>query len=596
MTENVSSLAPKISESLRGISQSGEDMKNALQLGDLEAKYKAFADRVDKIYDAQKANQRELTKDVQATRGGQVGLRQMPQMIGRAGAVAQQAGATGEMAGGAGLIGQVVGALGPWGILVAGLSAATVAANMLARQYQKVLPTIMDVTAAFGELKLSAEDTSLSFKTTMKDVMATTEEFGYTLEQGLGIMRTFAEAGVTRPAAIGALGDVAAWARGMGIPPEDLARYQAMGMRFGIGGNLFGMAAGGLRQSGMGLGQFQEFLNATLSVFEEGLSRGIVQGFGDINLAQTWIAQLGDAFRGQYGLNLFRKMDEAAVRGTELQSEQDVIVFRAARRLMKEQGLDTSDYVDVMKLLESGAKFTPALFGQIRNIVEQMTGGNVNDMVELFREIYGLNYTVAEKILDLDPVKAVKELTTPKIPQDTPQMTLLRVQQEIRNEVIDVGEDIAIIKGQMIYGVEKIVELARKMLTGEGVTTPAELPTQMGGRGTPGYQEIWGGALGVMGRAKRKLPGAREIIRELRDLPVETQMKLAQTGFFAQAMQRALEYNPLEEREAYRDRREVVSEYDFIEVLRLLVKHLDALNINLGKEQMILIQNFLEEH
>ena len=35
MTETVSSVAPKVSESLRNISQAGQDMNDALQLGDL---------------------------------------------------------------------------------------------------------------------------------------------------------------------------------------------------------------------------------------------------------------------------------------------------------------------------------------------------------------------------------------------------------------------------------------------------------------------------------------------------------------------------------------------------------------------------------
>jgi hypothetical protein len=602
MKENVSSLAPQIAGSLRDISQAGEEMKEAFQLADLdEAKYQTYMDRIKKIYDMQREGQRELIKDLQATRtgavqrGGQAGLRQMPQMIGRAGAVAQQAGATGEAGAPiSGLIGGIAGALGPVGMIIAGLSAVAVATIAIGRQYQKVLPTIIDVTAAFGELKKGTKDMTESFADTMDYATDATQKFGYNMEQGLEVMKTFARGGVTRGAAAEALGPVFAWARGMGVPPEALARYQAMGMRFGMEGNLFGVAAGGLRQAGMGLGQFQEYLDATLSVFEEGLSRGIVQGFGDINLAQTWIAQLGDAFKGQYGLNLFRKMDEAAVRGTELQSEQDVIVFRAARRLMKEQGMDTSNYIDVMKLMESGAKYTPALFGQIRNVVEEMTGGNVNDMTELFRQIFGVNYTVADKLVRLENVsqKQLDVLIAPKLPENSPQMTLLRTQQSIRNEIIGIGEHISVFEGIFINKLNDVVDtLKRLVLQGEEEGGGIGYPPQMGGAPDEEFALVYSVvAPGLRGRTKKE----RQAAKLTRDLMKQYGPGFTEVGFFERASERAIEYSPYEEMQRYGER-EKISKYDLPAVLQALVETIRALNVNLTEEQIITIQNIIGE-
>ena len=45
MTENISSLAPKMVDSLRSMGQAGQDMQDAMDLGDLEAQYKSFSDR-----------------------------------------------------------------------------------------------------------------------------------------------------------------------------------------------------------------------------------------------------------------------------------------------------------------------------------------------------------------------------------------------------------------------------------------------------------------------------------------------------------------------------------------------------------------------
>jgi len=586
MTETASSVAPKVCESLRNISQAGQDMNDALQLGDLEEKYKAFADRVDKIHDMQKTGQREIVKDLQSTRALETRLKQVPQVVRGAGAAVQQAGVTGEPGIGS-LLGGITSALGPWGMILAGLTAAGVAANALSRQYEKVLPTIMDVTAAFSELRSTTIGTSDSFEKTMKGAMKATQEFGYSLEQGLTTMRTFAAAGVTRAGALEQMGGregIFAWARGTGATAEMLSRYQAMGMRFGVEPSL-GFAAGGLRQAGMGLGQFQEYLNATLSIFEEGLSRGVVQGFEDINLAQAWISQLGDAFKGQYGLNLFKNMDQAAVKATELQSESDVIMFRAARRMMKEQGLDTSNYIDVMKTLESGAQYTPALFGQLRRILEDMTGGNVNDMAELFREIYGVNYIVAEQLVGMKDVSK-EQLDTLLAPRaDSPQLQLLKVQQTLKNKIIGIGEDLARWKGQAFGHAESMIGYLERIAKGEGMVEPGTIPGQLGGKAVPAFQETWEIVRPFTWRgSKEEREGAklgRQLIRKYAP-------ELQEAGFFEKVVARAMAYSPMGEREEY-GREKRVSEHDLPVVLGLLRETLNDLKISLDREELQII-------
>lgn len=63
MRSNVPEIAKQSSAALREMSDSAGEMNQALQLGDLEKQYRAFADRVDKIHDVIKAN-REAAKEI----------------------------------------------------------------------------------------------------------------------------------------------------------------------------------------------------------------------------------------------------------------------------------------------------------------------------------------------------------------------------------------------------------------------------------------------------------------------------------------------------------------------------------------------------
>ena len=343
MTEDISTVVPKASEAIRNMSKASEDLKQALDLSDIEPAWKAYTEKVEKLHTLQEANRREAQRDVsqQGTIRGRVIPTGIPEtLVSKVGGTAAQLGRTGDVAeagaGITGMMGGMLSALGPLGIFLGVAAAGTLAANALSKQYEAVLPSIMSLTAAFGNLEDSAKETGISFRDTRTEISGIAESLGYSLQVGLAVARTITEvAGVGRGEAVGGMKNVMGYARGFGVEPSALARYQAMGMRFGETGNVLGMAAGGLQQAGMGPGQYQEFLNATLSIFEQGISQGIIQGFGDINIAQSWIAQLGDAFRGQYGINLYNKMQGAMIGATSLSTETDVLMFRAAKGMIE---------------------------------------------------------------------------------------------------------------------------------------------------------------------------------------------------------------------------------------------------------------------
>ena len=591
MTENASSIAPKITESLRNISQAGEEMVDALQLGDLEEKYKAFADRVDKLHDMQRANQRELVKDTQGARGATTAAagRAPEQMVRGAGGVVTRLGETGDVAEAGGNVAQMIkgmmAAAGPAGIALGLTAGALLAANAVSKQYEKIMPETMDLTAALGELGKTTKETGDSITSTFKDVGATAADFGYSLEQGLKVTGAMAAAGMGLGAAGAAAGDVYGYGRQFGVSPEALMGARALGGRFGQQGVL-GYAAGGLAASGMAPGQYREFLNATMNIFEEGLSKGIVKGWDQISTTQTWIAQLGDAFKGQYGLNLYRKMEQATMGATALQTEQDIMMFRAGRDVMegmtKKQlkGLDPRHYQDVMQYMERGV--TPELFEAWRKRARTYGGGETQ-LIEQIRSSFDVNYTTAKKMARMTGVEAVQELAAKDT--DSWQKTLLQTQATIKLKIIDIASHVAEGKANILEGASGIIDTIKKL------STYREAEGGIAGTVGRGIEATMGG-LAFRDRIKEKLawtkwlPGkygeenieaGTEMSDILRQLTRKQLMQLELSGAFGTLIKRA------EERTVEGEKEDKFTAHDFLSMLRELKVTLDALNINVEK-------------
>ncbi len=271
MTETASAVAPKVSAALRQMGTAGEDMKDALDLGDLETRYQKFAERVDKLYDLKQGKKEQRREEEREARVAQQQMQRIAtapgQMLGRAGGVIQRAGAgdiAGAGAGVAGMVGGVVKAAGPIGIAVAAIAGLALAAQALAEQYLKELPGVMNLTAALGRLSEDVDQTGEQFRITMEEVSRAAGEFGYSLKEGIAIYTAIARAGGA--ATKGEAQAVMGYARGFGAEPEALGKAVGLAGRFGLG-DILGLAAGGLQESEMGPARFQEYLDATLSIF-----------------------------------------------------------------------------------------------------------------------------------------------------------------------------------------------------------------------------------------------------------------------------------------------------------------------------------------
>ncbi len=172
MEEQVSSIAPKVSEALRKMGDAGKELRTALDLTGLEDEYKQFADGLDKIHDAQPA-----MKGRAQAQPGQL-IQQMggtvPGILRTGGGIAQKLGQTGDVAGAGadvlGVLGGAVKSMGPLGLLVFSLGGVVFGLNALEMQYEKQIPELMDLTAILNRFGKSVQETSAEFKNVMDEV------------------------------------------------------------------------------------------------------------------------------------------------------------------------------------------------------------------------------------------------------------------------------------------------------------------------------------------------------------------------------------------------------------------------------------------
>ncbi len=468
VTENMSSVAPGIANSMKNISSVANDMKEALELGSLEQQYKAFADRVDKLHDQQLHNQQRKNQEDNRSRGGGGGggggrggdgLRYAGNVGGKLGQ-GEVLGATSDVAG---KLQDVIGAAGPIGMVIGTLAGAFLVIDQLSKAYEANMEQVMSLTSQFGKLGATAADTSKTFGNVSHEMAAAGAEFGYGLEKVAPLMDTMSKSGLGYGTALGETRNIFGYARGFGMDEGLLAQYTATGRRFGMGGNIIGAGAGAADQSGLTPGRYNEFFQATLDVFEEGLSRGIVKGFGDIQHTQAWLSQGGEIFRGQTGLHMYKRLESAVTGSTGLGSESDAIMFRAAQRVVERrsgrEGKEWS-YVDVMKELEQG--LSEDLFEEVKGIVGEMTT-STNEQIELFRQLFNVNYSTAERLMGLKGGTGVAAVKAAPSVTDTEEVKLMRAQLNVMEDIRQIGQNLLPTKAGLVSGVSDIMNTAMSM-------------------------------------------------------------------------------------------------------------------------------------
>lgn len=470
--ENASTAAPKIVEQLNNIGEAGEESAEKIQkafeqlflanqLDKFQQKLEKTMDKISRRQadETEKVSRRETTR---TTEGGGRALLSTGQFIGRTGSQVASLGSTGNvMEAGPGVLSSMTGMLakaGPVGIgiaAVAAIAAGTgIIIDQLSKQYEPFVSTLMDTTAALGDLSDSAKQNSLTFRENLQEAATAASKFGYSIEQGLEVYGQLAHGGVGSTAARVRMEQELAYARGYGITNlAGLSQAQIMAQRYGQG-NVLGLAAGGVGIAGIGAGRYEEYLQSMMSVFQEGISKGVVRGFDEISATMNFFSGIGETWKGQLGVNKIAQLNASMGQATNLQKETDVLMYRAAKSLV-----GGGDYIEVMKMMEKGIS-SPGMLKAVGEQLEQLTGGNRADMIELLKSTFGLSYTDTESLYkalkdkDFDKARAVSKKAPTAV---STELDLVKAENELRMEIITLGENTIEAKEALVSSANKVV-------------------------------------------------------------------------------------------------------------------------------------------
>jgi hypothetical protein len=526
MTEEVTPVASRVEEGFRNISDAAGDMKDALQLGDLEQKYKSFADRVDKFHDTQNKmrnqERKEDEKDSRKKSQGERPLKEAAHGVHEVGRVATDLGEGDVMAATGDILSstskmveklpKVVGEI----LLVGGATA--IALNAVEMQYEKHLKGLAELTSSMSSF-------GRNFGGTMNMISNTASKYGYTLEEGMSVYRKLAEIGGASLTSKGERREleksalnVEMYGRAYGKSPSELARFEAMGMRFGWAENMLGLGGAVTKASGLKEGQFMEALEGLADIIQAGVARGVEVGADEAAQSLAWLSQAGPMFKGQYGVEQYKKMEGVAIGAAKLGREEDVIMWRAAQSLeqdeMRKKGeAGTASRSQITKRLQRG--MTPELFGKYR---EMLTGliGDKDLIQQTMEEYFGWTAETSERMMKVptdkfgrEEMKALSIKSKKDVEEKargimgTPEMSMLRTQETIMNDVRKIAETIVPLKNDLSKGAYDVMQ--------KGVAYSLKVDRYVGKGGFENWKKDMGEGLN---QAKENILGPPEMTPE----------------------------------------------------------------------------------
>ena len=435
-----------------------------------------------------------------------------PGYIGAAGGGNAAGAALGAAGDSAGLLETIKGlppAIGIGGAVLGGLVALAAGANKLSEQFEKVMKPSMDLAAVLGMIGNDARKNSAAFSEALNMSASKAIKYGYSIEEGIKVTTDLGRMGVKKANVYGAEEDVFRFARPTGADIGSLTQAKGLAQRYDPKSEVLALAYGGTLASGMEKGQYQEYLSATLRIFEEGLSRGVVKGFGEITRTQNALATIGTAWKGELGAQRYSQMNDAVKDAGNLDSDFDIVMYRAAQNTIAEEkangpkgkewgkykDLESTSYVDVRKTLEAG--LTPELLGNALKMADTMGGGSRTETLRLIMGMLHLNMTGAEQLYDKrgNLTDAMSVATNPEYAK-TNEEKLLSATEQIKLDLANIGKNFIEYKSGALKFLEGILGgiAGDKMLATYQIETGKSLgnmlPSESGQNGFEEFRRV----------------------------------------------------------------------------------------------------------
>ncbi len=304
--------------------------------------------------------------------------------------------------------------------LVAGGVIATVAAavikggDALASKYIESMPTIYGTGKSFNSL---SDGEALAAYNAINGYNNGT---GLDVDTFQGLAQSLRKQGVGNnlgtPGALSLVGSIAQttgrWAYATGGDVNQYANLAGLMSRYGGSGDVssdfnYLVAAG--KASGLNNSQIPEFLSGIQKVMEDGISKGFTRSATDVADTLLMFSKMSgnNAFwQGEQGVKLLNQMNSGLAGSTGLSKTTDILAYRAISQAyngkqssaLGDLYLADGGYVNNMMLLEQGLNKNN--FGSVMDAIASSTTSK-EGQIERIREMFGVNYTGASRILQL---------------------------------------------------------------------------------------------------------------------------------------------------------------------------------------------------
>ena len=261
-----------------------------------------------------------------------------------------------------------------------------------------------------------------NINTAFKKASEAAINLGYSMEEGMEVVRNATQHGYTSNDIYEAEKHILSWNSATGVDTGLLSDYLGRQHRFtGSDGNSLAQAFAVNNKTGMIRGQFSETLEALKSIFEDGISKGFSKSTASIGSTLVMLYQSAKTagggqekfWQGEQGARRYMQMSDAIAGATALDTVENILTYRAVatmegntkKKLLaevrKNAGIKGSyGYIDNNLILEQGV--TPELLVAQRDMVEQTAGkNNEKEQIEMYRKMYGLNYTGATQVYEM---------------------------------------------------------------------------------------------------------------------------------------------------------------------------------------------------
>lgn len=359
------------------------------------------------------------------------------------------------------------------GVVTAAVGAVIKGGDALASKFIEAMPTVYGTGRAFGSI--DDTDSMIAFQRLNRYNRGTNLD----IDTFQGIAQSLRKMGVgnglspeDQYSLVGSIAQTTGkWAYRTGGDASQYANLAGLMSRYGGSTDVasdFNYLVNAGKASGLNDTQIPEFLSAIQKVMEDGIAKGFSRSATEVASTMLMFSKMsGDnAFwQGEQGAKIINQANAGLASATSLSKTSDIIAYRAIAnaykgREEKELGslfLNDGGYVNNMMLMERGLDADN--FSSIMGAINETTG-STEGRIERLRQMFGVNYTGATRLMQLDPSKYNKEQLQAEINkiQNDPenQNKETRYQQamnDIKEAVINIGDNMAEVK---IAGMELV--------------------------------------------------------------------------------------------------------------------------------------------